>query len=291
MKHPYPEKQLFELQEVIETSSKNFFAQGNYKHIAIQKVDDLVAPLSLYGEKKILLDVLNILLTAAAEFVDATKIIISVKQLLQTEKDVLLEFSVIDNGLHISQTPEKGAFAYKRRLLSARSLLEQCGGISEINSLAGTGTTFKFLIKYTKGSPSDSRPFFETKLSGKRVLVAEDNELNQRTIAHLLKREGILVDIASDGREAIELLEKNQHYDLLILDLQMPYLDGFQSANYIRKKLKNNIPILALTAGFYPNSAERAYEVGINHFILKPLKPQELMKEVYSLLLNQPFIA
>jgi CheY-like chemotaxis protein len=96
------------------------------------------------------------------------------------------------------------------------------------------------------------------------------------------------VDIASDGREALDLYEKNRNYDLLLLDLQMPHVDGFQAANYMRKKLACQAPIIALTAGYYPDSDARCLEVGFNQCIHKPLKPHDLLNSLKHFLLEEP---
>jgi CheY-like chemotaxis protein len=166
--------------------------------------------------------------------------------------------------------------------------LEECGGKADINSLYGVGTTFKFLLKFSKEPKTETIPTSEKKLAGKRILVADDNELNQKIIEHLLKKEGMIVDVANDGREALDLYEKNRNYDLLLLDLQMPHVDGFQAANYMRKKLACQVPIIALTAGYYPDSDARCFEVGFNQCIHKPLKPHDLMNSLNYFLLEQP---
>lgn len=288
MKNCTSEKQTFQLQQVIEECLQNFRAHKNYHNIKLQRVDDLVEPLTLVGDKQVLQDVFELLMITAAEFVTASVIIISVKQLLQTDKEVLLEFSVTDNGGKIAETEGMNPFSYKRRLSTARSMVETLGGRAEISSLYGVGTTFKFLLKFSKETnveTTGNTP--EKKLAGKRILVADDNELNQKIIEHLLKREGMQVDIANDGREALDLFEKNRNYDLLLLDLQMPHVDGFQVANYIRKKLNYQAPIIALTAGYYPDSEVRCCEVGFNQCIHKPLKPHDLLDTLNNFLLEQ----
>lgn len=282
MNESYPEK-YFQLQQAVQQCLNSFHSNDAFGHIKFQLVNDLVEPLVLQGEDKALKKIINILVVAASDFVGATKVMISMKQLLQTENEVLLEFEVSDNGPSITSNARSSLFTYKRSLAQVRSLVAQHGGRSVINSLYGVGTTFKFVLKYGFLKSKDvacSVQSFKGSLAGKKVLVAEDNELNQKTIAHLLKREGVHVDIACDGREAVELLEQNDSYDLLLLDLHLPLMDGFQSAVYIRKKLKSNIPIIALTAGLYANAKARCHEIGINRYIKKPLRPAELLNNV-----------
>jgi CheY-like chemotaxis protein len=288
MKKSLSEKQTFQLQQVIEKCLHKFHFNEKYRRIKLQKVDDLVEPLTLIGNKQVLINVLELLMTTAAGYVGATSIMISVKQLLQAEKEVLLEFAVTDNGGKILEGSGMNMFTYKRQLTKARAMLEEYGGRAEINSLYGVGTTFKFLLKFCKEVKSEISHSSEKKLAGKRILVADDNELNQKIIEHLLKKEGMLVDIANDGRETLDLYEKNRNYDLLLLDLQMPHIDGFQVANYMRKKLACQVPIIALTAGYYADSEARCLEVGFNQCIHKPLKPQELLHALNHFLIEQP---
>ncbi|MCU7551625.1 response regulator [Chitinophagaceae bacterium LB-8] len=276
-----PAKNVFKLQEAVQQSLHSFEKEAD--SIQLQFVTDLVAPLTLVGDEQVLQTVICILTKAAARFVGATKVVISMKRLLQAGDEVLVEFEVSDNGPGISSEDKSSLFSYKRSLAEARIQVKQQGGRSVINSLYGVGTNFKFLLQYKVVQNEEHATVSTTSqngLAGKRVLVAEDNELNQLTIAHLLKREGIHVDIAGDGREAIEMFENNRGYDLMLLDLHLPHMDGFQSAVYIRKKLKSNIPIIALTAGFYTNAKARCSEIGIDHYITKPLQPAELLKNL-----------
>lgn len=275
-------KHVFLLQQAVQQSLHSFEKEAG-DAVQLQFVTDLVAPLTLMGNQQVLQRIIYVLTQAAARYVGATKVMISMKQLLQTGSEVLMEFEVSDNGPSISGDGKSSLYAYKRCLAEARLLVEQQGGRSVINSLYGVGTTFKFVLKFNTVQKEECLPVATAPLSGlagKKVLVAEDNELNQRTIAHLLRRQGIQVDIASNGREAVELFEQNVGYDLMLLDLQLPLMDGFQSAVYIRKKLKSNVPIIALTAGFYANAKARCSEIGIDRYITKPLQPAELLKSL-----------
>jgi CheY-like chemotaxis protein/HPt (histidine-containing phosphotransfer) domain-containing protein len=224
-------------------------------------------------------------LSNAVDKAGASKIVISLKQLLKTDSEVLLEFTVEDNG-NAEEHPEK-VFALKRGLVRIRTMIEAFGGKTEISSLEGIGTTVKFLVKFKwEHTSSESVSDVQNKLSGKRILVAEDNEINQKIIAHLLRKQNIHTDLANDGKEAVDMFEKNT-YDLLLLDLQMPHMDGFQTANYIRKKLKSHIPIIAMTASAFSNEQTRCFEVGINQFIRKPFSPEDLFQRLRYFLLNE----
>lgn len=283
----YPGENCFKLQQLIEESLHRFKLNRNHSEISLHLIDDLVSPLSIKGNREKLQNVLNLLFVNAVSLGKASKIIISLKQLLKTQNEVLLEFSVEDNGTKYSKDADEPNCIYRRNLAEIRTSIEEFGGKTEISCLEGVGTTIKFLVKFFWEEDGDEvEKLSLKKLINKKILVAEDNEINQKIIAHLLRRENIETDIANDGKEAIELFEKKT-YDLLLLDLQMPNMDGFQTAKYIRKILGSDIPIVAMTAGAYPNEQVRCFEIGINQYLSKPFAPADLFQQLNYFLLNE----
>jgi hypothetical protein len=239
----------FPLRELIDEGLHAFKSKEESQDISVHLIDDLVSPLCIKANKERLREIFDLLLMNAIKFTRPTKITISLKQLIKTREEVLLEFTVEDNAFKNLLDTEASLFFYKRNLVGVKNLIKEFGGKTEINSLDGVGTTIKFLVRFIYESlPEEITIGSNNKLAGKKILVAEDNEINQKIISHLLKKENIRVDIANDGKEAIELFE-NKSYDLVLLDLQMPHMDGFQTAKYIRKILGSNIPIIAMTAG------------------------------------------
>jgi CheY-like chemotaxis protein len=287
LKKTYPGESFFKLQQLIEESLYAFKLKKQNKDVSLHLIDDLVSPLSIKGDGAKLKEVLDLLLMNAVGILKATKIIVSLKQLLKTHSEVLLEFTIEDNGIKNIKNGNRLSFAYRRNLVIVKNLIEDFGGKTEISSLDGVGTTIKFLVKFPwEASPQELEPISYNKLAGKKILVAEDNEINQKIITHLLKKENIEADIANDGKEAVELFEKKE-YDLLLLDLQMPHMDGFQTAKYIRKILHSNIPIIAMTAGAFANEQTRCFEIGINQYLSKPFAPEDLFLRLKYLLLNE----
>ena len=118
-----------------------------------------------------------------------------------------------------------------------------------------------------------------------KILVCEDNKLSYKTLAVILGREGYLTDIAEDGNIAIEMLEKN-FYDLLIIDIHLPFRSGLEIVRYLRTKLKKNTPVIILTAFSDPQMQKEAKELGISEYLLKPFNPAELIKKIGVLLNN-----
>jgi CheY-like chemotaxis protein len=123
-------------------------------------------------------------------------------------------------------------------------------------------------------------------LAGKRFLVAEDNEVNQQLMEHVLRRGGGEVQLAGNGELAIRFLRQGGDYDLIIMDLQMPVMDGYAATQYIRNELRLPIPIIAITATALIGEQLRCFEVGMNDYMTKPFEFTELYKRIISLLEN-----
>jgi len=164
-------------------------------------------------------------------------------------------------------------------------------GTISAESKIDVGTTFKFLIPYTY-SNADKPLLFASKnvknysslLKGKKFLVAEDNEVNQKVIRHVLQKAGGSVEIANNGAEAVSFLKKSNDYNLIIMDLQMPEMDGYAATKYIRNEMKLSIPIIAMTASALKGEKSKCIEIGMNDYISKPFDFTFLYKRITELL-------
>lgn len=112
-------------------------------------------------------------------------------------------------------------------------------------------------------------------LSGFKILVAEDNSLNQKIATYLLSKNGAEVVLVSDGDEAVKALNTN-NFDLVLMDIQMPGMDGIQATQYIRNELKSNVPIIALSASSYDDEYKACMDAGMNGCIIKPIDVDKL---------------
>ncbi|MBX2907192.1 MAG: response regulator [Taibaiella sp.] len=119
-------------------------------------------------------------------------------------------------------------------------------------------------------------------LSGYKILVAEDNSLNQKIVTYLLSKSGAEVVLVPDGEEAIKEIQANT-FDLVLMDIQMPGIDGIQTTRYIRKELKNDTPIIALSASSYEDEYKACMEAGMNGCILKPIDVEKLSMMIANL--------
>ena len=157
------------------------------------------------------------------------------------------------------------------------------------------GTVFTFSIPYgysLTGSSLTSKgnilKDYHSLLKNKRFLVAEDNEVNQKVIMHVLKKAGGIVDIANNGLEAINFLKKNDRYDLIIMDLQMPEMDGYNATKYIRTEMKLSIPVIAMTASVLKGEKVKCLEIGMNEYLSKPFDAVFLYKRISELINQNP---
>lgn len=215
----------------------------------------------------------------------------------------MIEISVSDSGIGIA--PEKRAaifepFAQERAdtarkfggtglgLAIVQEIVHQMRGTIDVRDRVGGGTVFTVRLPLTAapieslpgGELEEVRP--ELELAGARVLVVEDNRLNQVVASRILRRFGALVTLAGGGEEALRLLASTE-FDLVLMDVQMPDLDGYATTRRVRRELKlapERLPILALTASVLPDERVRAAAAGMNDFIAKPFDPDRIRQVI-----------
>jgi len=123
-------------------------------------------------------------------------------------------------------------------------------------------------------------------LEGFNILVAEDNIVNQKIANYILQKHGAAVQIACNGKEAITYLSSEAHFDIVLMDLQMPGMDGFTTAKYIRNEMKNNVPIIGFSASIFADEMSECIDAGMNTCILKPFDPNGLCELILSVVKN-----
>jgi CheY-like chemotaxis protein len=165
--------------------------------------------------------------------------------------------------------------------------VEPQGGTLNVESTVDVGSTFSFILPFKK---TDETLLLESEilevdneLKDIKVLVVEDLELNQLLIRTLLDDFGFECEIAANGKLAIERLE-NKNFDIILMDLQMPEMNGFEATEYIRNKLKLTIPIIALTADVTTIDAEKCINAGMNDYISKPVDEGKLFRKMIALI-------
>src|SRR5438105_6300025 len=166
-------------------------------------------------------------------------------------------------------------------LTISKKIVSMLGGNLNVKSETGKGSRFFFTIRLPFNQ-SNGRVVNEKKVSklqslkGTKVLVAEDSPLNMTITRKFLERWDVTIHEATNGKEAVDLFNKNQ-YDLLLIDLDMPVMDGYQALAEIREKNKN-IPAIAFTAAVLPNMKEHLTNNGFDDFLQKPFRPEDLHK-------------
>lgn len=220
----------------------------------------------------------------------------------RTGNESKIEFSVTDTGIGISKDKHSLIFESFTQASSdttrqfggtglglaiCKKMIELQGGTIAIESEPGNGSTFRFAISFgvsEKGSQIHVAEIPESYsgLEGKKILVAEDNKINFFVANKFLIGWGVSVTHAENGQLALEKLEI-EDFDLILMDLHMPVMDGIEATRIIRKsdnpKIKN-IPIVALTAAIMSESFDKIEGLNINDYVLKPFKPHDLFERI-----------
>ena len=170
-----------------------------------------------------------------------------------------------------------------------KSMIELMGGSIQVESTQGVGTKFTVDISFDTASEADvyrdqipEQPDILEKLEGKRILLAEDNDLNAEIAIELLAEQKIITDRAEDGAECLDKLEKAVagYYDMILMDIQMPVMDGYDAATRIRRmkdEKKASIPIVAMTANAFAEDRQKAISMGMNDHVAKPIDMNVLL--------------
>ncbi|WP_286911844.1 GAF domain-containing hybrid sensor histidine kinase/response regulator [Flavobacterium sp. UBA4197] len=261
---------------------------------------DADMPEMVVGDQGRLNQVLVNLVGNALKFTEDGEVTVSVKMVEETDNHYALRFSVKDTGIGIPENKLKTIFerftqaeeSTTRRfggtglgLSIVKQLIELQNAEIQVKSKEGRGSEFFFVLTYEKAAYTETKT--ET-LSGEnlgrlKILLCEDNVLNQKLAKSVINNFGFELDIAENGEVGIELLLKNE-YDLILMDLQMPVKDGYQTTEYIRKDMNSSIPIVAMTAHSLIGEQERCYDVGMNAYVPKPFKQAVLLEAIKAAL-------
>jgi PAS domain S-box-containing protein len=266
----------------------------------IKKYDNRI-PSVVVGDPVRLHQIIMNLVSNAVKFTSEGEITISVQLLNEDKEKTSIEFAISDTGIgiddkkigHIFENFQQASSDTSRLyggtglgLAIAKQLVETQGGTITVNSKLNEGSTFSFVLPFLK---TNDKAELETEttilnegIKNIKVLVVEDMVLNQLLMKTLLDDFGFEHEIVSNGRIAIERL-KNKSYDIILMDLQMPEINGFEATREIRNNMKLNIPIIALTADVTTADLEKCTAVGMNDYISKPVDERILYAKIIDL--------
>ncbi|MDD4970526.1 MAG: response regulator [Paludibacter sp.] len=271
------------------------------KNLQLIKEYDERIPEVLLGDPVRLHQIILNLVSNAVKFTSNGSITVSVKLLNEDQEKVSIEFSVKDTGIGISESKKETIFDNFQQATSGTSrlyggtglglaivkqLVEPQGGTISVSSKLDEGSNFSFILSFLKTN-QDAEVEIETsevdsENNNIRVLVVEDIPLNQLLMKTLLDDFGFERDIAENGKIAIEKLKEKQ-FDIVLMDLQMPEMNGFEATDFIRNRMHSEIPIIALTADVTTVDLAKCKAVGMNDYIAKPVDERILYSKIVAL--------
>ena len=271
------------------------------KNLELVKEYDSNIPEVLVGDPVRLHQIILNLVSNAVKFTTEGKITVSVRLQSQDDDSVTIEFAVSDTGIGITESKIDKIFENFQQASSGTSrlyggtglglaivkqLVEHQGGTINVKSKIDQGSTFSFTLNFQKTKAEAESEIelveLDTEISNIKVLVVEDIALNQLLMKTLLDDFGFERDIASNGKIAIEKLQAKT-YDIILMDLQMPEMNGFEATEYIRSTMHSKIPIIALTADVTTVDLAKCRSVGMNDYIAKPVDERVLYNKIVGL--------
>ncbi len=296
------EKIDFDLVKLMFSIQEMFLVKAHEKGVFLQTSIDKKIPHIVKGDPLRLNQVISNLVSNAVKFTDRGKVSIDVKEIESTPDFNRIEFSVSDTGIGIPKDKQSLIFesfiqaenSTTRKyggtglgLSISKKLLETVNSELTLESEMGKGSRFSFVLTFEKASAGErenvKKVIDVSKLRHKKVLIAEDNSVNAMVLRQFLARWEMENEFVINGEGTIEKMKSN-NFDIILMDLHMPTMDGIQTASYIRNELKSNIPIIALTASQETGMKEKVMKAGMNDYVLKPFNPEELCEKMLSVL-------
>ncbi len=308
----------FNLDDLLNNLHNLFSVTARQKNIKfILDIDPLIHR-ELMGDALRLQQVLTNLLNNSIKFTQIGLVQLIVTLAYQENEKIALKFSVIDTGIGMNEVQQKGLFqafsqadtSISRRfggsglgLVISQKFVELMGGKITCQSTPDLGSEFSFTVPFDiaksgKGSeaiiPSQPKKTLAQRLAeaaeslkNVRVLLVEDTPLNQQVASEFLRNAKLDVTVADNGQEALDLLEHNS-FEVILMDIQMPVMDGLEATKMIRENPKvSHLPIIAMSAGVTLDEQEKCQSVGMSDFIPKPINPVQMLEKIQQNLISQ----
>jgi PAS domain S-box-containing protein len=295
----------FNLEQVVTKTARMHAIKAEEKGLQLECRLPYNLPQVVKGDANRLEQVLHNLLSNAIKFTDQGAITVEINQVTPSEAKLELGFAISDTGIGLSEEDKQYLFksfsqvdgSLTRRyggtglgLAISKQLVELMGGHIWVQSEKGKGSTFYFTIQLVPGGSlredtalCPAAKEIEGPIS---VLLVEDDKINQKLMQQMLGLKGYMLKTASNGREALEILEKHS-FDVVLMDIQMPEMDGVEATKRIRQKERQrseHIPIIAFTAYALAGDRERFLRAGMDGYLAKPVKMSELFSMINKVL-------
>lgn len=304
-----PTLKKFKIDEIVQDVIKQHEEKINNKKLSVKTELDPNIPVTLIGDPHLIKRIVSNFFSNAIKFTKEGGITLRISNKKEIKKGkILLQFEVEDTGIGIQKQQLNKLFesfiqldlsaskVYQGTglgLAIAKKLVEMMGGDIGVESEWTQGSTFWFSLPIEV--PEDKERLSYDKnmvlnvLKDFRILLAEDNLINQKITKLTLQKEGCSVDVANNGEECFEKYQRN-FYDLILMDIQMPIMDGLEATRKIRSYEKENknrrTYIVALTANALKEDRDKAMECGMDGFIAKPFKPDELFQVLHQFIIR-----
>ena len=298
------EKITFNIVELANQTIELYQAKADEKSIQLCLELDNKIPKYIEGDPTRLSQILNNLVSNAIKFTEKGEVRLSMLQTNNDGNKTTITFNVKDSGIGIPEKSLSSIFDSFTQACSdttrkfggtglgltiVKNLIELQEGAISVKSKLGAGTIFTFSLTYSISSEIKSKKISnesdQLDISHLRILVAEDNAINQLVVKKTFADWNTTIDIAENGIMAVEMLKSND-YDLILMDIQMPEMDGYTATEIIRKKLpmnKRSTPIMAMTAHASAVEKQKCRESGMQDYISKPFDPANLKKKIAEL--------
>lgn len=291
----------FNLLDAVASMLQLFEIKIKEKNLKFIKEYDTKIPQIIEGDPIRLRQIILNLMSNAVKFTAKGKITLQILMVDEDENNVTIQFTLKDTGIGIpanrlddifkdfEQAHQNNKVFYGGTglgLAIVKQLVELQKGQITVKSEFHKGTEFSFTLQFKKSILNEAQEMTfndEAKIENIKVLIVEDVALNQLLIKIILMDFGFELDVVDNGKMALEQLKDN-HYDIILMDLQMPEMNGFETTTYIRKKMKSQIPIIALTADVTTADYEKCIAMGMNDYISKPIDEKLLYSKIIKAL-------
>jgi len=309
------ESEPFDLRHLFQITLKSFAIRAEQKGLTLASKIDSHVPNLLLGDSGRLRQVLTNLVGNAIKFTEQGSVEVRVKAESLCREEATLQVEVVDTGIGIPLGKQQAIFeAFAQAdgsttrkyggtglgLTITKKIVEMMGGVIGVESEEGKGSNFHFIVPFRVvqekettdlepepvGRNGDHQTVSGSQSPPIRILLAEDNPANQKLVLYLLQKRGYTVEVANDGHQALAALEKAgpSGFDLALMDVQMPFMSGFEVTAAVREMEKSSgehLPIIALTAHAMKGDMERCLEAGMDGYISKPIQRNELLEMIH----------